>query len=51
MPACEMTGDSPTQPVLKATTWTALSLCRACGNPKREHDSDGGGNLLHGQNL
>jgi len=47
MPACEMTGHSTTQSILKATTWTALSFCRACGDAKGEHDGGGERSLLH----
>jgi hypothetical protein len=51
MSACEMTGDSPAEPVFKTAARTALSFCRACGDTNREHDSEGEDNLLHRQNL
>jgi hypothetical protein len=51
MSACKMTGDGPAEPILKATTWTALSFCRACGDAKREHDRDGERYLPHQYDL
>jgi hypothetical protein len=51
MSSCKMTGHSTAQPILKATTWTALSLCRACGDAKREHDDGGEHYLPHRYDL
>jgi hypothetical protein len=51
MPACEMTSNSPAEPVLEAPSWTALSFCRACGNSKGEHDDGGERYLPHQYDL
>jgi hypothetical protein len=51
MPACEMTSNSPAEPVLKAPTWTVLSFCRACGDAKREYDGGGERYLPHRYDL
>jgi hypothetical protein len=51
MSACKMTGDGPAEPVLKTAARTALSLCRACGDGKREHGGGGERYLPHQYDL